>query len=232
MLLQGIQHISPLEDFPPEQWDRIIAINLTSCFHTMRLAIPHMREKVSFSCQKSVCSRTSYFKTALPFDEHSVSTVSRNIDYDERSDVVLRHTPIYSGLYTQCSCVCRNGAGLLTFRPCTGRWHRSTRLHMVNNSANISGLSASSYCRCRVVAAKHGLNGMSKVAALEVRSIVSSWADRDQQALSLKETFPLPLSRNDLSLSLSRNDLSLSLSLVTTSRNDLSLVTTSLSPVG
>src|SRR5690242_7087168 len=30
----GIQHVSPVEDFPPEKWDAIIAINLTSAFHT------------------------------------------------------------------------------------------------------------------------------------------------------------------------------------------------------
>ncbi|MEN3398264.1 SDR family NAD(P)-dependent oxidoreductase, partial [Brucella melitensis] len=29
----GIQHVAPVEEFPPEQWDRIIAINLTSAFH-------------------------------------------------------------------------------------------------------------------------------------------------------------------------------------------------------
>ena len=40
----GIQHVSPVEDFDPERWDAIIAINLTSAFHTTRLAIPAMRK--------------------------------------------------------------------------------------------------------------------------------------------------------------------------------------------
>jgi 3-hydroxybutyrate dehydrogenase len=40
----GIQHVANVEDFPPERWDAIIAINLTSAFHTTRLAIPAMRE--------------------------------------------------------------------------------------------------------------------------------------------------------------------------------------------
>jgi 3-hydroxybutyrate dehydrogenase len=40
----GIQHVAPLESFPPERWDAIIAINLTSAFHTTRLALPAMRE--------------------------------------------------------------------------------------------------------------------------------------------------------------------------------------------
>ena len=41
----GIQHTSSIRDFPTERWDAIIAINLTSAFHTTRLAIPHMVDK-------------------------------------------------------------------------------------------------------------------------------------------------------------------------------------------
>ena len=40
----GIQHVANVESFPPERWDAIIAINLTSAFHTTRLAVPAMRE--------------------------------------------------------------------------------------------------------------------------------------------------------------------------------------------
>jgi 3-hydroxybutyrate dehydrogenase len=39
----GIQHVARIEDFPVEKWDAIIAINLTSAFHTTRLALPAMR---------------------------------------------------------------------------------------------------------------------------------------------------------------------------------------------
>jgi 3-hydroxybutyrate dehydrogenase len=41
----GIQHVSPVEDFPHEKWDAIIAINLSSAFHTTRLAVPGMKRK-------------------------------------------------------------------------------------------------------------------------------------------------------------------------------------------
>ena len=41
----GIQHVSNIEDFPIEKWDAIIAINLTSAFHTTRLALPGMKQK-------------------------------------------------------------------------------------------------------------------------------------------------------------------------------------------
>ncbi|MEJ7686340.1 MAG: 3-hydroxybutyrate dehydrogenase [Variovorax sp.] len=40
----GIQHVAKIEDFPVERWDAVIAINLTSAFHTTRLAVPAMRE--------------------------------------------------------------------------------------------------------------------------------------------------------------------------------------------
>ncbi len=39
----GIQFVSPLEEFPVERWDAIIALNLSSVFHTMRAAIPAMK---------------------------------------------------------------------------------------------------------------------------------------------------------------------------------------------
>ena len=41
----GIQHVAPVEVFPVEKWNDIIAINLSSVFHTSRLALPAMREK-------------------------------------------------------------------------------------------------------------------------------------------------------------------------------------------
>jgi 3-hydroxybutyrate dehydrogenase len=41
----GIQHTAPIESFPDEKWDAIIAINLSSCFHAMKAAVPTMRER-------------------------------------------------------------------------------------------------------------------------------------------------------------------------------------------
>ncbi|TWD54290.1 3-hydroxybutyrate dehydrogenase [Agrobacterium vitis] len=43
----GIQHVAPIEEFPIEKWDQIIAINMSSAFHTMRAAIPNMKGKKS-----------------------------------------------------------------------------------------------------------------------------------------------------------------------------------------
>ncbi|MGH6791175.1 MAG: 3-hydroxybutyrate dehydrogenase [Methyloceanibacter sp.] len=41
----GIQHVAPLEEFPVDKWDAILAINLSSAFHTTRLALPGMVDK-------------------------------------------------------------------------------------------------------------------------------------------------------------------------------------------
>jgi 3-hydroxybutyrate dehydrogenase len=41
----GIQHVAPTQDFSPEKWDQIIAINLSSAFHLMRLMLPYMQSQ-------------------------------------------------------------------------------------------------------------------------------------------------------------------------------------------
>ncbi len=41
----GIQHVAPIDEFPPATWDSIIAINLTASFHTIRTAVPYMRKQ-------------------------------------------------------------------------------------------------------------------------------------------------------------------------------------------
>jgi 3-hydroxybutyrate dehydrogenase len=41
----GMQHVSPVDEFPPEKWDLIVALNLSAVFHTTRLALPAMKAK-------------------------------------------------------------------------------------------------------------------------------------------------------------------------------------------
>ncbi len=41
----GIQHVSPVESFPVERWDAVIALNLSAAFHTTRLALPAMKAR-------------------------------------------------------------------------------------------------------------------------------------------------------------------------------------------
>lgn len=41
----GIQHVAPVEDFPLERWDAVIAVNLSSSFHTIRTVLPRMQKR-------------------------------------------------------------------------------------------------------------------------------------------------------------------------------------------
>src|SRR6185503_18464552 len=41
----GTQHVAPVDEFPVEKWDLIIALNLSAAFHTTRLALPGMKAK-------------------------------------------------------------------------------------------------------------------------------------------------------------------------------------------
>ena len=60
----GIQHVSPVEEFPPEKWDAIIAINLNSAFHTIRAAVPGMKAK---QWGRIINTASAHSKAASPF---------------------------------------------------------------------------------------------------------------------------------------------------------------------
>ncbi len=60
----GVQYVSPIDDFPLEQWDRIIAINLSSAFHAMRAAIPGMKAK---GWGRIVSTASAHSLVASPF---------------------------------------------------------------------------------------------------------------------------------------------------------------------
>ncbi|HRO11512.1 3-hydroxybutyrate dehydrogenase [Amaricoccus sp.] len=60
----GIQHVAPIPDFPPATWDRIIAINLTSAFHTTAAALPLMRAQ---GWGRIVNIASAHALTASPF---------------------------------------------------------------------------------------------------------------------------------------------------------------------
>jgi len=60
----GMQHVSPVEDFPVGKWEAIIALNLTSAFHTIRLAVPHMK---SAGWGRIINTASAHSKVASPF---------------------------------------------------------------------------------------------------------------------------------------------------------------------
>jgi 3-hydroxybutyrate dehydrogenase len=71
----GIQHVAPLEQFPIEKWDAILAINLSSAFHTTRAALPAMR-KNKFGRVINIASAhglvASPFKAAYVAAKHGI----------------------------------------------------------------------------------------------------------------------------------------------------------------
>ncbi len=60
----GVQHVAPVEDFPVEKWDLIIALNLTSAFHTTRLALPWMKAR---KWGRIIQTASAHSLTASPF---------------------------------------------------------------------------------------------------------------------------------------------------------------------
>lgn len=76
----GIQYVAPLEEFPVEKWDAITAINLSSAFHTARLAIPHMKAK-SWGRIVNIASAhalvASPFKSAYVAAKHGIAGLTK-----------------------------------------------------------------------------------------------------------------------------------------------------------
>lgn len=60
----GIQHVAPVEEFPLDKWDLIIALNLNSAFHTTRLAVPYMKER---KWGRIIQTASAHSLTASPF---------------------------------------------------------------------------------------------------------------------------------------------------------------------
>ncbi|HEX7854960.1 MAG TPA: 3-hydroxybutyrate dehydrogenase [Sphingobium sp.] len=60
----GMQHVAPVEEFPVEKWDLILALNLTAAFHTTRLAIPYLKQK---KWGRIIQTASAHSLTASPF---------------------------------------------------------------------------------------------------------------------------------------------------------------------
>ena len=78
----GIQHVAPVEEFPIEQWDAIIAINLSSAFHTTRAAVPGMKRR-KWGRIINICSahslRASPFKSAYVSAKHGLAGFTKTV---------------------------------------------------------------------------------------------------------------------------------------------------------
>ncbi|HEY4927257.1 MAG TPA: 3-hydroxybutyrate dehydrogenase [Roseiarcus sp.] len=78
----GIQYVSPIEDFPIEKWDAIIAINLSAAFHAIRAAVPGMKARkwgriVSTASAHSLVA--SPFKSAYVSAKHGIAGLTKTV---------------------------------------------------------------------------------------------------------------------------------------------------------
>ena len=76
----GIQYVAPIEEFPVEKWNAILAINLSSAFHTTRLAVPGMKKK-SWGRIVNIASAhalvASPFKSAYVAAKHGIAGLTK-----------------------------------------------------------------------------------------------------------------------------------------------------------
>ena len=78
----GVQHVAPVEDFATPQWDRIIAINLSSAFHTTAAAVPLMRAKAAGRIVNIASAhglRASPFKAAYVAAKHGIVGLTKTV---------------------------------------------------------------------------------------------------------------------------------------------------------
>jgi 3-hydroxybutyrate dehydrogenase len=78
----GIQYVAPIEDFPIEKWDAIIAINLSAAFHAIRAAVPGMKAKkwgriISTASAHSLVA--SPFKAAYVSAKHGIAGLTKTV---------------------------------------------------------------------------------------------------------------------------------------------------------
>ncbi len=78
----GVQHVAPVEDFPIHKWDQILAINLSSSFHTIRAAVPLMKEKgwgriINLASAHALVA--SPYKVAYVAAKHGVAGITKTV---------------------------------------------------------------------------------------------------------------------------------------------------------
>ena len=78
----GIQFVSPIEDFPPEKWDAIIAINLVALYHTIRHTVPGMKKRqwgriINIASAHALVA--SPFKSAYVAAKHGVAGLTKTV---------------------------------------------------------------------------------------------------------------------------------------------------------
>ncbi|WP_068084075.1 3-hydroxybutyrate dehydrogenase [Polycladidibacter stylochi] len=85
----GIQHVEAIENFPVEKWDSIIAINLSSSFHTIRHAVPSMKEQgwgriINTASAHALVA--SPFKSAYVAAKHGIAGLTKTVALELAQD--------------------------------------------------------------------------------------------------------------------------------------------------
>ncbi len=85
----GVQHVAPIEEFPPEKWDLIIGLNLSAAFHTTRLCVPMMREAgwgriINLASAHALVA--SPFKSAYVAAKHGVAGLTKVVALEVAED--------------------------------------------------------------------------------------------------------------------------------------------------
>ncbi len=85
----GIQNVSPVEDFPPEKWEAIVAINMSSAFYTVRAAVPHMKKQgwgriINIASAHGLVA--SPFKSAYVAAKHGIMGFTKTIGLELAQD--------------------------------------------------------------------------------------------------------------------------------------------------
>ncbi len=93
----GIQHVAPIEDFPVDKWDAIIAINLSSAFHTTAAALPMMR-KAGWGRVINIAS--AHGLTASPYKSAYIAAKHGIVGFSKTTALETAEEPI------TCNAIC------------------------------------------------------------------------------------------------------------------------------
>ncbi|MCE7887480.1 MAG: 3-hydroxybutyrate dehydrogenase [Alphaproteobacteria bacterium PRO2] len=93
----GLQHVSPIEEFPPEKWDALIAIILSSAFHTTRAAVPVMKKN---KWGRIINLASAHALVASPFKAAYVSAKHGLLGFTKTMGVELAQSGI------TCNAIC------------------------------------------------------------------------------------------------------------------------------
>jgi 3-hydroxybutyrate dehydrogenase len=99
----GIQHVAPVDQFPVEKWDAILAINLSSAFHTIRAALPAMRRNgwgriINIASAHGLVA--SPFKAAYVAAKHGVVGLTKVVALEAAQDNITCNAICPGYVYT------------------------------------------------------------------------------------------------------------------------------------